>query len=203
MLSGSTNILARKIPLKGESSFCRGQCHALYNAFFGKRTQKAEPRYRGSGKEICADPKNREPVSLPWRKVLKSFVKELVLEAAAVFEPQGLKRGKNLLTSCPDHIFFADAFFLKSEKRIMSLTMVMAIALLHLCPGGRRIPGDPQKAPTVPAGPEKATSHAAMRWIQLMDNIPWKPSGVRGLDEGRPEEDRLVLLSGGAEDHRG
>ena len=34
-----------------------------------------------------------------------SSVAKLALEAAGVFEPQGLKRGQNLLTFCPDHIF--------------------------------------------------------------------------------------------------
>ncbi len=31
------------------------RCQELYDAFFGKRIQKAEPRHRGSGGEICAN----------------------------------------------------------------------------------------------------------------------------------------------------
>jgi len=61
---------------------------------FGKKAQKEETSSEGVfGGEIYPDPQNREPESRPRRKVLVSSVSKLALEAAEVFEPQGLKRG--------------------------------------------------------------------------------------------------------------
>ena len=77
-----------------------------------------------------------------------------------------------------DPLFFADAFFLKSEKRIMALTMVMGIALLiySLAEEELRRTLKTLKG-SVPDQKKKPTSRPTMRWIfQLMDGINWMPS---------------------------
>ena len=77
-----------------------------------------------------------------------------------------------------DPLFFADAFFLKSEKRIMALTMVMAIALLIYALAEEELRETLKKLrESLPDQKKKPTSRPTMRWIfQLMDNIHWKPS---------------------------
>ena len=58
--------------------------------------------------------------------------------------------------------------------------------------------GGPSKSSDNPCRTrKKPTSHPGMQWVQLMDNIQWKPSGVSDLDEVYPEEDRLVLFLDG------
>jgi transposase len=77
-----------------------------------------------------------------------------------------------------DPLFFADAFFRKSEKRIMALTMVMAIALLIYALAEEELRETLKKLrESLPDQKKKPTSRPTMRWIfQLMDNIHWKPS---------------------------
>ena len=77
-----------------------------------------------------------------------------------------------------DPLFFADAFFLKSEKRIMALTVVMGIALLiySLAEEELRRTLKTLKG-SVPDQKKKPTSRPTMRWIfQLMEGINWMPS---------------------------
>ena len=73
---------------------------------------------------------------------------------------------------------FADAFFLKSEKRIMALTVVMGIALLihSLAEEELRRTLKTLKE-SVPDQKKKPTSRPTMRWIfLLMEGINWMPS---------------------------
>ncbi len=108
-----------------------------------------------------------------------------------------------------DPLFFADAFFLKSEKRIMALTMIMGIALLIYSLAEEELRSTLKKLKaSLPNQKKKPTNRPTMRWIfQLMDGINWRPcpgrSGGSHLDEGGPEKNRLLLLSGGQSDLRG
>ena len=77
-----------------------------------------------------------------------------------------------------DPLFFADAFFLKSETRIMALTMVMGIALLIYSLAEEELRRTLMTLKgSVPDQKKKPTSRPTMRWIfQLMDGINWMPS---------------------------
>ncbi len=77
-----------------------------------------------------------------------------------------------------DPLFFADAFFLKSETRIMALTMVMGIALLIYALAEEELRRTLARLKaSVPDQKEKPTSRPTMRWIfQLTDGINWMPS---------------------------
>ena len=77
-----------------------------------------------------------------------------------------------------DPLFFADAFFLKSEKRIMALTVVMGIALLIYSLAEEELRRTLKKLKgSVPDQKKKPTSRPTMRWIfQLMEGINWMPS---------------------------
>ncbi len=83
-----------------------------------------------------------------------------------------------------DPLFFADAFFLKSEKRIMALTMIMAVALLIYSLAEEELRSTLRKLKaSLPDQKKKPTSRPTMRWIfQLMDGINWRPS--RGDPDG-------------------
>lgn len=83
-----------------------------------------------------------------------------------------------------DPLFFTDAFFLKSERRIMALTMVMALALLvySLAEEELRRTLNALKD-SIPNQKNKPTNRPTMRWIfQLMDGIHWIPA--RGDPKG-------------------
>ena len=83
-----------------------------------------------------------------------------------------------------DPLFFADAFFLKSEKRIMALTMIMGIALLIYSLAEEELRSTLKKLKaSLPDQKKKPTNRPTMRWIfQLMDGINWRP--CRGDPEG-------------------
>jgi hypothetical protein len=66
---------------------------ALRRVLSGRKHKNEETPSEGVFRgEIYPDLQNREPESRPRRKVHVSSVSELALEAAGVFEPQGLKR---------------------------------------------------------------------------------------------------------------
>ena len=77
-----------------------------------------------------------------------------------------------------DPLFFADAFFLKSEKRIMALTVIMGIALLIYSLAEEELRSTLKKLKaSLPDQKKKPTSRPTMRWIfQLMEGINWMPS---------------------------
>ena len=77
-----------------------------------------------------------------------------------------------------DPLFFADAFFLKSEKRIMALTVVMGIALLIYSLAEEELRRTLKTLKeSVPDQKKKPTSRPTMRWIfLLMEGINWMPS---------------------------
>ena len=84
-----------------------------------------------------------------------------------------------------DPLFFADAFFLKSARRIMALTMVMGLALLVYALAEEELRRTLKTLKeSLPNQKKRPTSRPTMRWIfQLMEGIHWAPS--RGDPKGR------------------
>ena len=83
-----------------------------------------------------------------------------------------------------DPLFFADAFFLKTERRIMALTMIMGLALLVYALAEEELRRTLKALKeSLPNQKRKPTSRPTMRWIfQLMDGIHWIPA--RGDPKG-------------------
>ncbi|MCL5284319.1 MAG: hypothetical protein M1313_00935 [Nitrospirae bacterium] len=82
-----------------------------------------------------------------------------------------------------DPLFFTDAFFLKSERRIMALTMVMALALLYSLAEEELRRTLKALKDAIPNQKNKPTNRSTMRWIfQLMDRVHWVPA--RGNPKG-------------------
>ena len=84
-----------------------------------------------------------------------------------------------------DPLFFADAFFLKSARRIMALTMVMGLALLVYALAEEELRRTLKTLKeSLPDQKKRPTGRPTMRWIfQLMEGIHWVPS--RGGPKGR------------------
>ena len=84
-----------------------------------------------------------------------------------------------------DPLFFADAFFLKSARRIMALTMMMGLALLVYALAEEELRRTLKTLKeSLPNQKKRPTSRPTMRWIfQLMEGSHWAPS--RGDPKGR------------------
>jgi transposase InsO family protein len=105
------------------------------------------------------------------------------LDLIALYKSQGTSIGTEF-RFFKDPLFFADAFFLKTERRIMALTMIMGLALLVYALAEEELRRTLKALKeSVPNQKRKPTTRPTMRLIfHIMDGIHWIPA--RGDPKG-------------------